>query len=239
MRINWKEEICGHSIRSIRDMLRRMGDHSFCAEDVAQNLRVTLAKAKSIVRRLVQRGWLELVPKNELSDVRRRKRTQFFERTIAGNSLAMARAMKRISRREASARLKALVKRAKAINADEEFGWYVKEVHLFGSYLDSSAADIGDIDLAIVLKPRPIIGRNLVEHGLKRAEASEKILRSYLQKITYAEREVRLRLKNRDPYISIHDTFDLDELKPKSKLIYRAPIKDSVPRAARQPTPEK
>ncbi|MBS0233453.1 MAG: hypothetical protein JSR99_08195 [Proteobacteria bacterium] len=235
MRVDWKERIRGVPILSVRNLLRRLGD-SFRVEDIIRELRITAAKAKSVIRDLKRRGWLELVPKAKLSDRRRKERVQFFQLTIAGNAFAMARAAKRISRNEAGKRLNRFIQRIKAINANDDFGWYVDEARVFGSYLDKTVADLGDIDIALSLKWRLIIGRGKVEYSETRARASGKVINSFLRKITYAEYEVRLFLKNRDPYISIHDLSELVDIKAKSQLLYRAPKKDAKPRSARSPS---
>lgn len=216
-----------------------MRDEQFRPTDAAVYLHVAPQKAKAIISELVKRGWLDVVPQKELPQWHRSKRAVFYELSIAGNGFAIARALRRIDRTNAEERLNAFIRRVQVVNENDEFCWYVDEVRVFGSYLDTSTADLGDIDISVALKKRPIIGRSIVEHGRQRARAAGKTIRGHFELLTYPEREVRRFLKNCDPYISIHDPFDLEELKPRSKLIYRAPLKDSVPRAARPPPPER
>ncbi len=233
MRIDWKEKICKLPVRRIRDMLRRMDSDGFQIGDVAKDLGISPKMAKTLVNDLVGRGWLDVKPKRELSLWQRRKRSTVYERTIAGNAFAISRAGNRISRSKAKERLDAFVQRIRAVNADDDYGWYVYEAYVFGSYLDPSTDDLGDVDVAITLRIRPIIGRNIVEHGKQRARAAGKIIRNFGHELTYCEREVRQVLKNGDRYISIDETSDLKELNATSKLLYRASRKDEKRRAAR------
>ena len=79
---------------------------------------------------------------------------------------------------------------------------------MFGSYL-TDADDLGDLDLAIKLERKQIEGDWVKAcHGV--AEKSGKAL-NFFQRLTYPETEVRRRIKNRLPRISLHDTSELDD----------------------------
>jgi hypothetical protein len=227
-----KKRSVAFPLLSIRNMLRRLGN-SFSVEDISRELDVAETKTKSVTRELKRRGWLEPVTKDELSDWHRTKRVRFFQLTVAGNGFAMARAVKRIGRKDADERLNRFVERIKVINRNEDYGWYVEEAQLFGSFLDETVADLGDIDIALTLRWRPIIGRERVAYSELRALTSGKVIKSYLLRLTYAEREVRPFLKNRDPYISIHELSEIEEIGSKSRVLYRAPKKDAKYRTAR------
>ena len=83
---------------------------------------------------------------------------------------------------------------------------------MFGSYL-TDAADLGDLDLAIKLERRPVeeTGRDaLTEASLEMARRSGKTFGSFMDRLTYPEALVRRMIKNPSPYISLHNTDELD-----------------------------
>ncbi|MFA5955069.1 hypothetical protein [Hyphomicrobium sp.] len=120
------------------------------------------------------------------------------------------------------------------MNADDDFGWYVVEVRLFGSYLDPSFSDLGDIDLGIELARRPIIGRDVIAHNKERVKLSGRTSLTFFQELGFAELEVRRILKARSPYISTHRLDDIEDIKAKNQQLYRAPKKEAKPREHRQ-----
>ena len=144
MRIDWKEVICGVPIIRIRGSVVGALTMKFSgAHDVAKYLRIRASRARALVAELVHRGWLEKASREKLTKWRRQRRTEFYCLTMAGNSFAIARAVRRIDRSKANHRLKAFVDRINTLNADDDYGWYVFEAYVFGSYLDSSAHRLG------------------------------------------------------------------------------------------------
>ncbi len=233
MRVDWNEEICGIRLLRVRDMLRRAGSAEIGVGFVADTLRIKMKDARALVEELVRRGWLEKV-KKRLKD---RSKVVWYERTVAGNAFANARAVRRISRVKAKSILAGFIDRVKAVNANDDYGAYVLEVRVFGSYLDPSVGDLGDIDLGLELARRPIIGRNIVAHSKERAKLSGRTSMSFFEEIFYSDIEVRRFLKARSPYISMHRLDDIEDIQAKSKLLYRAPKKDAKPREPRPPGP--
>ena len=70
-------------------------------------------------------------------------------------------------------------------------------------------ADLGDVDLAVQFTPRR---PTHVEEAKLRAAQSGKTMGNYLQIITYGRHEVRQILKNRSPYLSIHEFGEPEKL---------------------------
>ncbi len=233
MRINWNEEICGLPLLRVRDLLRRAGPDQFNIGFVTDALRIKQKSARDLIAELVRRGWLEKV--RAMTPHARRRKIDYFEKTVTGNAFAISRAVRRISREKAESILKGFMDRVKAVNANDDFGWYVVEVRLFGSYLDPSFTDLGDIDLGVELARRPIIGREVVAHNKERARLSGRASLTFFQELTFAQSEVQKFLRSRSPYISMHRLDDIEDIKAKSKLLYRAPKKDATPRQHRQP----
>ncbi len=144
-----------------------------------------------------------------------RRKIDYFEATVAGNAFAISRAVRRISRAKAQSILKGFMDRVKAVNADDDFGWYVVEVRPFGSYLDPSFSDLGDVDLGIELARCPIIGRDVIAHNKECVKLSGRTSLTFFQELGFPELEVRRILKARSPYISMHRLDDIEDIKAK------------------------
>ncbi len=230
MRVNWNEEIFGIPLLRIRHLLRRAGDAEFTVAYVAEVLRIKPKTARAVMAELVSRGWVEKAKLDRSAD---RRTAIYYETTVAGNAFRISRAIRRIPRAKAESILEAFLQRVRTVNADDDFGWYVVEVRVFGSYLDETFKDLGDIDLGIEYAMRPIIGRNIVTYSQERAKRSGRVSLTWFQILTFVQHEVRQFLKSRNPYISMHRLEDIEDIKAKSKLLYRAPKKDAKPRQPR------
>lgn len=75
----------------------------------------------------------------------------YWNNTIAGNALALAKASKPITRATADRALKEFLERCHRVNSDPGYHYYVKRCLLFGSYLSESDR-IGDVDLALDIR---------------------------------------------------------------------------------------
>lgn len=78
---------------------------------------------------------------------------------------------------------------------------------IFGSYL-SGQERIGDLDLAIRLDRRPQFADHWAEAVLARAEAAERRgrrFRGFLDRLTWAEDEVKQLLRGGVRFLSLHD----------------------------------
>ena len=128
--------------------------------------------------------------------------------TDDGHAAGMKSLIPRMSRAAAESLLEEVLARVDKINSDDELLHYVTEVRVFGSYL-SKSQDLGDLDLAIKLERRPVEGE-WVKAAQALADKSGRSL-NFLQRLTFPETEVRRRIKNRLPRISLHETSELDE----------------------------
>jgi len=127
--------------------------------------------------------------------------------TDKGHAVGMKTLVPRMSRAKAEALLKGALERIGNVNADPELLYWVTEARVFGSYL-TDADDLGDLDLAIKLERKQIEG-DWVKACHDVADKSGKAL-NFFQRLTYPETEVRRRIKNRSPRISLHGTDELD-----------------------------
>jgi predicted nucleotidyltransferase len=128
--------------------------------------------------------------------------------TDEGHATGMKSLVPRMNRAAADALLQEVLERVAKINTDGSLLHHVTEVRVFGSYLTDSD-DLGDLDLAIKLERKQVEG-SWVKACQDLADKSGKTL-SFFQRLTFAETEVRRRIKNRVPRISLHETRELDE----------------------------
>jgi hypothetical protein len=73
---------------------------------------------------------------------------------VKGNALANASFGRPVSRQKAQREFDAFLARVAEVNADNDLMWSVAYVDLFGSFLDPTIDPVGDIDLAIELRPK-------------------------------------------------------------------------------------
>ena len=198
LRLRRDEKIAGQPARYVRALLRRLRPDSWTIKEVARLLKVSEEPARRLVYALRVLGYVEVVPQ---------QRPGTWRNTMAGNALANASAAPPISRAEASRQLEEFLERVALVNADESLPHRVGKVVIFGSYL-SNQERIGDIDLAIRLDRRPQFAQRWAEAVLARAEAAEREgrrFRGFLERLTWAENEVKQRLRGGARLLSLHD----------------------------------
>jgi predicted nucleotidyltransferase/DNA-binding MarR family transcriptional regulator len=215
MRVDWKQDIHGVRILTIRDLLRHLGSRHVSVRGVAERLAVSEEQARKIARELLERGWIEREPQE-------RGNAAFYSVTAAGSALACTKAVPRIGRRKANQLLEAFVQRIDLVNSRDCLLHHVAEARLFGSYIDPLAEDLGDIDIAIRLVRRPVNGRDPVKYALKRADYLGKRTGSSSRATFYCANELRAVLVARSPYISLADMCDLEEIKAASMPLWPA-----------------
>jgi hypothetical protein len=126
---------------------------------------------------------------------------------MAGNALAHATAAPPISRANAERQLKDFLARVETVNGDESLPHRVGKVVLFGSYL-SNQESVGDIDLAIRLERRAVFADQWPEAILARADAAARQgrrFRGFLDRLAWAENEVKRYLRGGKRFLSLHD----------------------------------
>lgn len=131
--------------------------------------------------------------------------------------LAAARIGKPLQRAKADLLIAQMIARAKDINrATESDCGFVLEIAVFGSYLDETRGELGDLDIGIKTQRR----LRSQELPLKRFDWREKS----------EEELVRSLLKGRSPYISVHDISEIMGAKFKHRLVYS--MADDLPMLA-------
>jgi predicted nucleotidyltransferase len=217
MRISKNEKIANLPILQVRDWLRKVRrPHCFRKEHVASYFAFSERKAGELLRELKKRGLVELQDGKF-------GRQGYHQVTVKGNALAMARAMPPITRAKAEELLAGFLSRVVQVNSRDELAYYVHEVRVFGSYLDRSAKDFGDVDIALDVRQRKIEGRDIVKYSEDRARQSGRHFVSWLHMLDYAEVDVMRLLKARKSYLSLHSIGDIAATGARSKIVYRSP----------------
>ena len=122
--------------------------------------------------------------------------------------------MKRIDRAKAAALVDGLLERAKQINEDDRFVLSITELQLFGSYLDQTAEDFGDVDVGFGTDVKPMYKALDVTELSKLTERllPDILPRNFLEFLFLPRKAILRTLKNRSPYISLHPIEDLGKI---------------------------
>lgn len=204
MRLDKTETIRGVRMMVVRDLMRRIGGGAISARYVKDQAGADICAA------LVARGWLK--PKYS------RNGTQYYSSTVAGDAVANAHFVKPLPRARADRLVAEMLDRADGINAVDDLLYRVKTIRAFGSYITNSP-DVGDIDLEVELEYKREKGDRPNEVNRARARASGKTM-SYWDEGRYGEREVKLLLKGRSPYLSFHVGGQIELIGCDSRVLY-------------------
>jgi predicted nucleotidyltransferase len=215
MRIDRSEMIAGQPITKVRSFLRRLGHREWSTEAIAEYFSIDRATGKNLIAELCRRNLLE---KAKLWPGERKV---FYQRGPAASQLALASFLKPISRKRATELVQKFLERVEAVNANDDLVYEVAEVRVFGSYLDPSQSEVGDVDLAVTLAPRH--GKShaeAVDLSRARAAASGRRFSNILQSLFYGQHEVLRQLKARSPYVSMHPPDDPERIGANSQVIF-------------------
>lgn len=170
-------------------------------------------EARDLLTSLLDDGWIEINSQEDQSHS-----DEKYCLSDKGRQFSIKRLVPRISRNKADKLVREMIERIENINADPSLLDYVTKVVSFGSYV-SDSDDVGDIDLCVTITRRL---KNPEEH--KKAskafnEASGRRFSNFLDQLFYHQLVVKQQIKNRSPYISLHEQSDL-ELALVSKTLY-------------------
>lgn len=226
MRITKEEIVAGHSAVQIREFLRRFDGKFFMRSAVERVMQLKPAEAESFINEMVA---LELIEPTMPFD-----NEATFEVAERGLAFANATAAKPIYRRTAERVLKEFVNRVDAVNASKEYAFRIRGAVLFGSML-SCADRLGDVDVAIDLKPRfldPIRRKQLCNRRRHLAREQGRAFSSATSWALWPRDEVLIQLKARSRSLSLHGFDQLTELE---NLSYRVLVGDANLIAAQIP----
>jgi predicted nucleotidyltransferase len=211
MQVGREETIAGVRLMKVRDFLRWTGDSSVQLDAIKERFGCDQARGEQIEKTLIDAGYLE-------DDPNETKPGKWYIVSALGRQLCNAKFVRRISRPEAETLVAGLLERVKLVNERDELTHRVTEVRVFGSYL-SDKADLGDVDLAVQYTPRRLTH---IEEAKQRAAQSGKSMSNFLQIITYGTQEIRQILKNRSPYLSLHEHGEPEQLGVAYRVLFTA-----------------
>lgn len=227
MRISKDDVICGLPAPMARKIMRAYGGDYRSPYLAAELLDVDVDTAERHLREFEIAGYVKQT--DNVAPVGNMRWTT----TVQGNALAQASFGKPINRATAERHLTQVVERAATYNADASYLLSVKEISVFGSYLNPDMDRLGDLDLAVSVVRRETDGDRHVERVLEYAEASGRSFGVFIEQLFWPSRELIMILKNRSPAISITKE-DISKLTDRFKIVYT--IRDD-PRAI-QPPPD-
>jgi hypothetical protein len=193
MRVESKADIAGIPVIKVRDYIRDVQAHRFGADNLAYGLKISVSKARAVVKELLARGYIKKAERLKF------ERGHAYNCTKNGAQFAAAMATKPVSRSTADRHVANLVERIRAVNANPEYLVWVPRLIVFGSYL-TDRDSINDVDVAVVLNRKEQDGEKWIEALMRRvsqAKEAGRVFNTYNQELGWDETEVMLFLKRR------------------------------------------
>lgn len=212
MRVSKDDVICGLPAPMARKLMRALSDYR-SSDLAAELLDLDLGSAEDRLHALEAAGYVEQIDKDSAVGNLR------WITTVRGNALAQASFGKPISRATAERHLVQVIERAASYNANPSYLLTVKEITVFGSYLDPETDRLGDLDLAVTVVRRETDGERWVDRAQEYASASGRRFGMYVEHLMWPSRELMLILKNRSSAISITNE-DISKLTDRFKIVY-------------------
>jgi hypothetical protein len=227
MQITREEVVAGHPAMQVRAFVRRFDGKFFMRCAVERVMQLQPEQAEKFINEMVS---LELIePTTPFAN------EAAFEVAERGLAFANATAAKPIYRKTAERVLTEFMDRVHAVNASKEYAFRISGAVLFGSML-SCADRLGDVDVAIDLKPRisdPIQRKQLCNRRRRSAQEQGRAFSTATEWAMWPQREVLLQLKARSRSLSLHR---FDQFMGMENFCYRVLIGDSNLIAAQIPT---
>lgn len=191
----------------IRDFLRVYSD-GFTKKELKNYFNLSDIETTQIIKSLLQKELVQIELKGDytLSD--------------NGYMLCRARSVSPIKKEKADKLFNEFLQRVNEVNNDDFYLWKVEKLYLFGSYLDKTKDDYGDIDIGYILERKitdSVKYNKLRMERLNAKLAEGKQLISIDDKLSFPKKDVLLKLKNKCRYISLQP-YDEDLF---NKFIYK------------------
>ena len=215
MRIDPKTKIAGFPIMRVRDALKKIAWRDWSAEWLQDVLHADPSAVSGLMEALRSDGFIEPV-----------EPPGFWRTTTEGNAFTLATA-RPVSRAAAQRHFEAFLTRLVEVRDDDRWLYKVRQVRLFGSFLDPSMDVVGDVDLAVELVRKEAdeeVQRRRERAYIQRQWDDGRIFRTFLQELMCPSEDVLKYLKKRSRILNLHPMTDL-ELLPKahSQLVYEDP----------------
>jgi hypothetical protein len=121
MIVDLHDSVCGYSIKTVHDFLKKHFGYAREVKFVDREL------ARIILEKLILRCWLERKTQGK---------GKFYDLTIEGNRFAITKMTPRFPRAKGEEIIAAMIERAKAINSRRDLCCSIGSLRLFGSMLD-------------------------------------------------------------------------------------------------------
>ena len=129
-----------------------------------------------------------------------------------------AKTGRRYTRATVEKNIAELLERIAEVNASETMHYWVDEAWLFGSALDDTKADYGDVDVVVRITRR---GEFDPDEAIAYAAASGRSFSTYLDQLAWGETETWKKLKGGRRVVSVHNAhLEFDRLTGDKKLLY-------------------
>lgn len=225
MNLNPKDTMFDLPILKVREVLRHAIKERLWGDSrnkvigkVALILKEPTAVAQELVRQLLNENYI-IWEKKKFPDGIQYELIA----TEKGRRLGIAKATAPITRAKANELLQDLIERAKSINENPEFVFYVERIEVFGSYLTDKEL-LGDLDVGVQLSRR-YNGSQFTKHNqqrIKLAKSSGRRFNNSTEELNWPFWEVMLMLKARKKGLSIHDISEDEVFKTtETKLVYQ------------------
>ena len=165
MQIDPKSSGGGYPTLLVRKLVRRLNNLlSWDWKTVQRILLVEPSEARAVVKAMEDAGFAES---------NRGRGPKTWTTTQLAQSFGSATVARPITRRTAEAALALFLARVDRVNSDDYFLAKVTRVVLFGSYLRAEANRLGDVDVAVELRPKEVDRGRLRELNARRVTETE------------------------------------------------------------------
>jgi len=215
MHVDPTSKIAGLPVLRLRSYFRRVGEAEWPIEKLAEEFSLELSAATAIARDLVRMGLAE--------DSARTGKLGCYRVTSAGRRLALASAVRALTRQSADRVLERFLERVQTVNADAYYLYRVRQVQVFGSYL-TRLERVNAIDVAVDLIPRHLNPERHAAQMQKRVEEARNMGRKFgdiAQELMWSRKEVMLFLKAQSRAITLHEIREVLK-NAKTKTIFDA-----------------
>ncbi|NQZ54864.1 MAG: hypothetical protein HRT93_11515 [Piscirickettsiaceae bacterium] len=198
MYIQKDDLICGFRAIELRDFFKKYGDNcsNMAAQHFSDYFSISKEEGEKILKNLLSESYL--AEENTHNDI------IYYQLDIKGNALVNTRFTKRMHRAKVEQLLSEVISRASYINESKDvFLKRISKLYLFGSCLDESKDDYGDIDLIVEVEDNKEQEQDSIKEEYRIVTPFQK---TYNLSWTLSEEEkINKFLKASNGYISIHE----------------------------------
>ncbi|MVM32058.1 hypothetical protein GO755_18555 [Spirosoma sp. HMF4905] len=207
MKIEKGQIIAGQPVLKVRDFFKR--HERFCLDSITYFFAMSPEDANRFCSELIGLGYCEQIISDQIDPDFNEE--VWHELLPLGRSLRLARAVPRISRQKADQILAEFMKRVEEVNCNEKYVHKITKVILFGSYIRPDSTDLGDVDIAVEITSKfndPEVRRKKGQEYTRAAMKSGRHIGGFLEQLCFPESDLKVFLRNKSRYISLHPIDD-------------------------------